>query len=444
MILPSQRFREDFSYILESALLSVKPETLLKRNTSIKGDTLRISDREFSLNEYNNIHVIGIGKGAPSLCKALSNMLGIRIGSGIVISGEQFDTGAENIIALKGDHPIPGNNSFNSGEKLKQYTKKIENNDLVFTLLTGGSSSMAVSPPQGISINDLAVVNDLLVRSGAAIEEINTIRKHLSTIKGGKLAKMIHPAKIISLIISDVNGSDPETIGSGPFYGDNTSFGDAIKVLQKYGIEKRSGRNVIEYLKRGKEGLTGETPSPEDPMFKKNKTFVIGKNIDALNGAALKGKELGYRTQILPKEESGDVREAAQKFAKMIGNRVGNKKGGEELLLFGGEFTVSVKGRGKGGRVQEFLLFLLKFLKDETFPYLIAGAGTDGKDGNSNAAGAWIDNGTAAKIEGDTDSVIDNFLVNNNSNKFFEKIGQLVQTGATGTNVMDIFLIFLK
>jgi len=443
MILPSQRFRKDLSSILESALLSVSPETLVKNSLRIEGDTLRIFNEEFNLSEYDNIHMIAIGKGAPSLCKGLMILLGNRINRGIVISEEQYDPESENIVSLKGDHPFPGKNSLVSAGKLKQFVKRVKNKDLVIALLTGGSSSMVVSPPEEISINDLANVNDLLLRSGAEIKEINTIRKHLSTIKGGMLAKMIHPARIISLIISDVIGSDPETIGSGLFSGDKTTFSDALKIMKKYNIEKKSGEKIIKYIKKGERGVISDTPSPADPEFKNNRTFVIGENINALNGAASMGNKLGYNTEILSDEENGDVRDAAQRFSEMIKNRAGKKGRGSELLLFGGEFTVSVKGKGKGGRVQEFLLSVLKELKDETFPYLIAGAGTDGKDGNSDSAGAWIDNRTTTKIENTSYSKITRYLADNDSNSFFGKIDQLIHSGPTGTNVMDIFFVFL-
>ena len=443
MILPSQRFRKDLNSLLESALISVRPETLLKSCVRIEGDTLGIFNEEFHLSEYGNIHMIAMGKGAPSFCRGLTDLIGNSINRGIVISAEQYDPESENIISLKGDHPVPGKNSLNSAGELKQFVKSVNKNDLVIALLTGGSSSMVVSPPEEISLNDLAEVSDLLLRSGAEIEEINTVRKHLSTIKGGKLAKMIHPARIISLTISDVIGSDPETIGSGPFTGDKTTFSDALKIMKKYNVEKKSGKNLIEYLKKGETGVISDTPFPDDPEFKNNRTFIIGKNINALNSAAMAADKLGYRTKILSDEVNGDVRDAAKRFAEMIRNRAGEKGRGKEILLFGGEFTVSVKGKGKGGRVQEFLLSILMELKEETFPYLIAGAGTDGRDGNSDAAGAWIDNRTIIEIEGNPYSTISRYLADNDSNSFFKKIDQLIHTGPTGTNVMDIFMIFL-
>lgn len=442
MILQYQKFRKDFYTILESAILSVKPETLLKNCIHLEGDTLRISRDDFNLSDFSNIHVIGMGKGTPSLCNAITGLLGDRVKRGIIISGELFDTEQENVISLKGDHPVPGVNSLKAAEKLKQFVKKVKKNDLVIALLTGGASAMAVSPSEEISIKDISGLNNILIKSGASIEEINTVRKHVSTIKGGMLARMIHPAKIISLIISDVVGSDPEIIGSAPFYGDSSTFADALKILQKFRIGNKVKENIIDYLKRGETGEINETPSPDDPVLKNNRTYIIGKNRNALQAAALRGKEMGYRTNVMTKEESGDVREAAIRFGKIIRKNAEKKATGEEISFFGGEFTVSVKGEGRGGRVQEFLLLLLRELKDENYPFFIAGAGTDGRDGNSDSAGAWIDNRTIGKLEGEAVPVIDRYLAGNNSNAFFKKIDQLIHTGITGTNVMDIYMIF--
>ncbi len=445
MISPSRRFKGNYRSILESALEAVSPEILLKKNVNISGETLKIRDEDFNLSEFEKIYVIGIGKGAPSLCDGLIEIFGKKIENGIIISGEGYKPGSEKISSLTGDHPIPGDNSTRAAEELKNFIGNINERDLVITLLTGGSSAMIISPPEGIGLKDISEINSLLIRSGASIHEINCIRKHLSTLKGGQLAKMIYPAKIISLIISDVTGSDPGVIGSGPFYGDPSTFQDAVDILRKYSLIEKVGQTILDHLERGAAGDIDDTPEPDDPIFYNNRTYIIGENINALNAAKERAEELGFHSEILRSDEQGDVRSASKRYGELIRKRLSNNKTSDRglLLLAGGEFTVKVSGKGEGGRVQEFLLALLPELKDISTPFLIAGAGTDGRDGMTDAAGAWIDENTFRLSGSDPKAVISLYLENNDSYNYFKKLDQLIYTGPTGTNVMDIFLFFL-
>ena len=444
MISPSRRFKENYRSILESAIEAVKPKFLLKKNVNTHGETLKIRDEIFDLSEFEKIYVIGIGKGAPSLCDGLIDIFGEKIEKGIIISGENYKPGSEKISSFKGDHPFPGDNSIHAAEELKKFIRNINNKDLVITLLTGGSSAMIISPPEGIGLKDISEINSLLIRSGASIHEINCIRKHLSTIKGGLLAKMIHPARIISLIISDVTGSDPGVIGSGPFYGDPSTFQDAVDILRKYSLIQKVGKTITDHLKKGAAGDIDDTPEPDDPTFINNRSYIIGENINALNAAKERAEELGLNSEILRSDEQGDVRSASKRYGELIRKRVSNNTADRGLLLLaGGEFTVKVSGKGEGGRVQEFLLSLLPELKDITTPFLIAGAGTDGRDGKTDAAGAWIDENTFRLSATDPQAVISRYLKNNDSYNYFKKLDQLIYTGPTGTNVMDIFLFFL-
>ncbi len=446
MISLSQRFRESYRSVLDSALDAVNPAILITKHVSIHNNTLKIREHYFDLSEFEKIYMIGIGKGAPGLYKGLMEILGENISKGIIISGENFKPDSEKIFSFKGDHPVPGENSLRAAEELKDFVSNINKKDLVITLVTGGSSSMIVSPPAGIGINDISGINHLLIRSGASIQEINCIRKHLSTIKGGLLAKMICPAKIISLIMSDVPGSDPGVIGSGPFYGDMSTFQDAVDILNKYSLIQKVSKTISEYLKKGAAGDIVDTPEPDDPILSKNITFVIGENIIALNAAKARAEELGFRSEIVRSDETGDVRSAAKRYGELIRKRLKNCKTTEGglLLLAGGEFTIKVSGSGKGGRIQEFLLLLLPELKEISTPYLIAGAGTDGRDGITDAAGAWIDENTFRSSGTDPNDIISGYLKNNDSYNYFKKSDQLIFTGPTGTNVMDIFLFFIS
>lgn len=446
MTLLSQKFEKNYRSILESAINSVNPELLVKKNLKITGNTLKIRNEEFNLSNFENVYVVGMGKGAPSLCNGLIDIFGKRIKKGLIISGEDYDTGKKEITSRKGDHPIPGKDSFNSALELKNFISNIKKDDLVIALITGGSSAMLLSPPKGIDIDDISDINNMLIRSGASIHEINCLRKHLSTIKGGQLAKMIHPAKIISLLISDVSGSDPGVIGSGPFSGDTTTFQDALDILQKYSPGNKAGKKILDHLKRGAAGKIEDTPGPDDPIFKNNRSFIIGENITALNGAKTGAVELGFTTKILSSDESGDVRVASERYGKLIRRKFGESKNSKSgfLLLSGGEFTVNVTGNGEGGRVQEFLLHLLLELKDISNPFFITGIGTDGRDGKTEAAGAWINENTYKLSGNDPEAIISRYLKNNDSYNYFKKLDQLIYTGTTGTNVMDVFLFFLS
>ena len=445
MILPSQRFSGNYRSVLESALSAVRPEILINATIRLDSDTLITGSEKTDLSRFTNIHVIGIGKGAPALCEGIIGILGDRISSGIVISGEKYEPGSDRITALRGDHPVPGPASMRSGRALIRFIKKIDKEDLLITLITGGASAMAVSPPEGIGLDELSDVNRHLIRSGASISEINCVRKHLSTIKGGLLARLVYPVKILSLILSDVTGSDPGVIGSGLFYGDRSTFRDALDVIMKYPMNNPSETKILEHLHRGCLGDINETPEPEDKVFGNIFTYILGDNRTALTAAMVKGEQLGFSTEILTSEEKGDVRDAALRYGELVRKKALGQKSvtRDILLLAGGEFTVNVSGSGEGGRVQEFLLRLLTELKDLPSPFFIAGIGTDGRDGMTDAAGAWISDETIGRAENEGIDIL-LFLNNNDSHNFFRRIDQLIFTGPTGTNVADVFFFFIR
>jgi len=440
---PSQRCRKHSALLLEAALRAVAPENLIKKKFDLHNGILSVAGNRFDLGQYRRVHLLGLGKGAAGLCREFEKIAGSRISGGVVVSREIFRPKSNNLTSLTGDHPVPGINSVKAGNTLKRYTENIAAGDMVLAFITGGASAMAVAPAPGISPEDLAYLNRLLVRSGAGIGEINTVRKHLSAIKGGMLAKRMYPATIVSCLLSDVAGSDPGTIGSGPFHGDSSTFANTLKVLKKYNIHSQCSREVTGYLERGVDGLEEETPGPDHTIFKNNHTFILGNNRVALEGAASKAVELGYRPQILPGEAAGDVETAARKTSERMRKQALKKEAGKQIILFGGEFTVSVTGKGKGGRVQEFLLLLLRELQNVDFPFFVAGAGTDGLDGNSGDAGAWIDHRTLAKLGDHPDGQIRDHLERNDSNTFFRNLHQHIHTGATDTNVMDVFMVFV-
>lgn len=442
---PSQRFRKKESFILSAALDAVDPEILVRKIFELNSGILRAGKEALNLSNFTKIHILGAGKGVSFFFKGLKKILGSRISGGLIISLEE-NSFSDNIVRFSpGDHPIPGKNSLKSGSLLKEYVKNICEKDLVISLITGGASSMILRPPSGIDPGNVSRLNKVLINSGAEIGEINCVRKHLSTLKGGMLAELIYPAKTVTLALSDTLSSSPGDIGSGMFSGDPTSFSDALEVLNKYNLKAKAGKTVTSYFEAGIKGDVPETPKPGDNIFK-NYTFLLaGDNLTALKAAGKKADQLGFKTQILKPGDSGDVSIAAKKYAKKIKNIIKNRDPclPPVLLLAGGELTVKVKGDGKGGRNQEFMLAILRELKDIKHPFHISSIGTDGIDGPTDAAGAWINEQTIKKTGEDPEAFIDRYLKNNDSYRFFEKTGNLIKTGATRTNVMDIRMFFI-
>ncbi|MEN8154613.1 MAG: MOFRL family protein, partial [Acidobacteriota bacterium] len=317
---------------------------------------------------------------------------------------------------------------------------------LVIALITGGASSMVLSPPPGAGPEDATGLNKILIDSGAEISEINCVRKHFSTLKGGQLAALIYPAEIFILALSDTISSSPADIGSGMFSPDPTSYRDAMDILERYRLIKKAGEKAIKHLEAGIRGDIPETPTPGAKIFKNNRFLIAGDNLTALNAGANMGAKLGFETRLLEQSDSGDTKKAAKKYAVMIKNIIKNRKPGQHpiLILAGGELTVKVKGEGKGGRNQEFILTILKELKDIKHPFFISSIGTDGIDGPTDAAGAWINERTIKKIGKDPEIIITKYLKNNDSYNFFDKTGNLIRTGPTKTNVMDIRMFLIS
>ena len=442
MTSPSQKYKESCFRVIESVLAYVKPENLLDKKLDLDNGLLRINEKSIDLSTFRKIHIIAAGKAATGMTRWVLSHAGDKISGGIIISDSVQSFRHKGIISLKGDHPVPGANSIHCGNELAGYIKNITGNDLVIGLISGGSSSMILAPPDRIDPEEIIRLNRALLKSGADISEINTVRKHLSAIKGGNLAQKILPASIISLLISDVKGDDPGLIGSGIFSGDRSSFEQALLVLRRHSLLRAAGENIIHYLNDGISGKIRKNPSgflPENV-----RSFIIGNNKDALKAAKKAGEDSGFRSKIIGVDEEGDVRSSSTRYARFIKDRLKRTDAAVNgrLFVFGGEFTVSVRGKGLGGRVQEFLLHLLYKIRYVSKPFLVAGIGTDGRDGPTDAAGAWISNETFQQAGNPVESAL-KALKNNDSYRFFKETGQLIVTGPTGTNVRDIFFIYL-
>ena len=302
----------------------------------------------------------------------------------------------------------------------------MHNDDLLIFLLSGGASALMTDVPYDCTLDEVNTIFKQLLHSGATINELNCVRKHLSELKGGQLVKKCSGATIVTLIISDVMGNDLQSIGSGPTVGDETTFKDALNVLEKYDLLKTAPYAIATHLRKGAEGNISENPRPGDNVFKNTRNLIIADNKKSQEAALRKANALGYETHVVTESLSGLAEEAAAEWVKKA--KASNRK--NLCLLAGGETTVKVKGKGKGGRSQQFALAAAVALKNSSDITLLA-AGTDGSDGPTDAAGAIID-GKTYRAEAET------YLRNNDAYTFFENYGGLVKTGATHTNVMDI------
>ncbi len=374
------------------------------------------------------------------MAQALEEILGEWLKGGILVVKEGHAIPLQKIKVLEADHPVPDSRSREAAAALLDWARGVGEGDLVFCLVSGGGSALLCAPPEGVNLEDVRKVTSLLLASGAEIKEMNTVRKHLSLIHGGRLARTLYPATVVNLVVSDVVGDVLDMVSSGPTLPDSSTYGGALEVVSRYRLERALPGTVYEYLKRGAGEEIEETPKEGDACFQRVHTFLLGSNMRALEAAKEKAIELGYNTLVLGSSLTGEAREVARIFASVTKEcrRSGNPLKGPACLLAGGETTVTLSGSGKGGRNQEFAL--ASALEIEGFDgVVILSAGTDGNDGPTEAAGAVV-NGTTCQRARELGMEARDFLVRNDSYTFFSRLGDHIITGPTRTNVMDIVL----
>jgi glycerate 2-kinase len=406
-------------------------------------ETFCSDDYEFKLRDIERIFVVGFGKASASMARAIEDLLGQRIHRGIVITKRGYVEKLSRMDLIEASHPIPDKDGVRGTELIIDLLKDTHEQDLVICLISGGGSSLLVAPCQGITLEEKQKLTDLLLKSGATIQEINAVRKHISQVKGGRLAQIAYPARILALILSDVVGDKLDSIASGPTAPDTTTFSDCIYVLKKYGLFDKIPDSIKTYLNENVEKMENETPKPGDPVFENVQNVIIGSNYLALKSAEKKANKLGFNTYLLSDSIIGDTTNAAKKHSQMA-KRI--KETGEPVsppacAISGGETTVKVKGKGLGGRNQEFALVCAMEIEGME-DMVVLSLNTDGTDGPTDAAGAFCDGTTiekAKKLNLDPKK----YLQNNDSYHFFEKVGGLIKTGPTNTNVMDIHLILV-
>jgi hydroxypyruvate reductase len=398
---------------------------------------------KFRLRDIERIFVVGFGKASASMAWAIEDLLGQRIHKGIVITKRGYIEKLSSIDLIEASHPIPDKDGVQGTESIIELLKGTHEKDLVICLISGGGSSLLVAPCPGITLKEKQNLTDLLLKSGATIQEINAVRKHISRVKGGRLAQIAFPARIFSLIFSDVAGDELESIASGPTQPDTTTFSDCVNILKKYELLETIPQSIRTFLEENIDKTEHETPKPGDPIFDNVRTLIVGSNNLALCAAEKKAWALGFKTFRLPTCITGDTTEEAIKhslWSKEIKDK-GEPISPPACIITGGETTVQVKGKGKGGRNQEFALVCAMEIEgmEDT---VIMSLNTDGTDGPTDAAGAFCDGKTVKKAQKmNLDSK--KYLENNDSYHFFEKTGGLIKTGPTNTNVMDIHLILV-
>ncbi len=435
--------RERALAVLSAALEAVDPVKAIKRQVSLSDDSLHIGQRVYDLGRYRNIYVIGGGKAGGSMAQAIEEILGQRVTAGLV--NVKYGYGAETEIVRLNEagHPIPDAAGMAGTKQMAELARKATDEDLVICLISGGGSALMPLPVEGITLADVKSLTDALLRCGATINEINAVRKHLSQIKGGNLARLAHPAEIVSLILSDVVGSPLDVIASGPTVPDTTTFADAYGVIEKYGLLEELPRPIVERLRRGKEGVIPETPKEGTEYFTRTYNLIIASNEVAAEAATTRAEELGFHTLLLSTFVEGEAREVAKVFAAVAKEIInsGRPLPRPACVVAGGETTVTVRGSGLGGRNQEMALSAaleIAGLED----VMIIPLASDGTDGPTDAAGAIADGSTLRRAQ-EAGLSATQYLANNDSYHFFQQLGDLLITGPTNTNVNDLTFTFV-
>ncbi|MDI6687750.1 MAG: glycerate kinase, partial [Desulfobacterales bacterium] len=424
-------------------LCAVDPGIAVKRYCRLENNHLFIAGLRYDLSEYKNIFVIGAGKATAPMTAEIENILGNRITKGIINVKYGHTSKLARIKLIEAGHPVPDKNGRQGAKAIIDLVNNAGENDLILCLISGGGSALLPLPSPGLTLKDKQDTIKILLSCGATIHEINTLRKHISMIKGGRLAQAAYPASLVSLILSDVVGDNPDVIASGPTVPDSSGFDDCMKIIDKYNILKKLPKSVVKHIKDGISGMVPETPKTDDPVFEKARNIIIGSNIEAITAAKKKSKSLGYNTIILSSMIQGDTTHVAHVLSAIAKEiiKTGNPIPSPACILSGGETTVTIKGEGLGGRNQEFALAAAIDIAG-TKNIVILSGGTDGTDGPTNAAGAIADTNTLSRAV-DMGLNPGHFLTNNDSYHFFQKLGDLLITDPTNTNVMDLRIILV-
>ncbi len=423
----TRKLRRDALAIFRASLAAADPAAAVKRHLE-----------RMKLDRYERIFVLGAGKAGVPMAQAAERVLGRRITAGY-LNVKHATARLRRIELNESGHPVPDAAGVEGARRIAALAESAGKDDLVVCLISGGASALTPAPAPPITLEEKQAVTRLLLACGANIHEINCVRKHISAIKGGQLARLAAPATVEALLLSDVIGDSLDVIGSGPTAPDASTFADAAAIFEKYGIAARVPAAVRERIAAGVAGLVEETPKPGDPLFRRVRNTVIGSNRLALDAAARRARELGYRTLVLASEIEGETREIARMHAAIARQiaKAGQPVRAPACVITGGETTVTLKGDGLGGRNQEFVLAAAIDIAGLAGTVVFS-AGTDGTDGPTDAAGAIADGETLRR-----GPEARRYLEASDSYHYFEGLGDLVKTGPTGTNVMDVRVVLV-
>ena len=434
-----QKLRRACLALLEAVFEEIDAGKALRRELKLEGGRLRVRGKSFDLDAFEHVYVIGFGKASGVMAQAVEEILGPKITSGVVNTVEPAAT--QKIEIVVASHPIPNEAGLQGAQKMLALARSATEKDLIVCLVSGGGSALLPLPAEGISLKDKQEVTSRLLKAGANIRELNCVRKHLSQAKGGQLALAAGRARVLSLIVSDVIGDKLDVIASGPTAPDETTFAEAVRVLKNHGLWEGCPASVKKHLAEGLAGRLPETPKKNHPCFKNAHNLVFLNNAGALNALKKKAAELGIHYTVFSDRLSGEARLAGGKLVRELKILSHHNRARPFALFAAGETTVTVRGRGRGGRNLELALGGCQGLS-ELDNALLCSVGTDGIDGSSDAAGAMAATSTLARAK---EAGLDwkKFLDENDSHAFFEKLGDLVVTGYTKTNVMDVQILLL-
>ena len=439
----NQNLKEILTRIFMAGLKAADPEEAVRRHVDLAGSRLRVGEHFYPLDRFERIIIIGAGKGTAPMAKALEDILGERLTTGLIIVKYGHGLPLQKIRVLEAGHPVPDQAGQDATQAMLAEIEQCTALDLVLCAFSGGGSALTPTLRPPMSFSEKQQTTELLLASGATIEEVNAVRKHLSLSKGGQLAKLAYPATVVSLLLSDVVGDPLDVIASGPTVPDPSTFADCLKIIQRYELPDKLPVAVLKVLADGAAGRIADTPKPGDAVFKKVQNLVVGSNRAALLAAAEEARLLGYNVLMLSSFLQGEAREIAQALTA-IGKEIvfsGNPVPSPACVLAGGETTVTMSGRGKGGRNQELALAASLALEGWAHIALLS-AGTDGTDGPTDAAGAFADGETCQRASHKGMNPRE-YLANNDSYNFFDQLGQLFKTGPTRTNVMDMMCLLV-
>ncbi len=426
--------------ILEKGFESADAKAAVLKALSVEKGFLKVRDRVFNLKELGGIYVVGAGKASGVMAEAVEEILGGKIKKGIVNSVEGAKT--KRIKIVKASHPVPNRAGVDGTKKIVGLVSNLKENDLVLCLISGGGSALLSAPPGKVSLKDKQKMTELLVRSAATITEINKVRKHVSLVKGGRLARAAAPAHVVTLIVSDVIGDDLSTIASGPTVPDSSTFIDAQNVLRQHGIWEKVPASVRAHLQNGGLKKIEDTPCGNEPFFRKVSNFIILNNAQALEGMRMEAQKRGISANIFSNRLSGDAGKAAGRILREAQVAAEENVSRPIMLLAGGETTVEVKGGGKGGRNSKMVMAALPLL-EKMENVVFASVGSDGIDGASPAAGAIADTNSFARAKAKKLDY-DKLMKNNDTYTFFNRLGDAIMTGYTRTNVMDFQVVLIS